>query len=313
VITNTDLKWWLNLEAELDWQYATTYASAAPHEYVVAGKTPGLSGDDVARAAHVIRTYGEPMKFYNDTRIYLATPMGWKHWDMQGATIEDNRVALINRGRVEHVYGIQNMPRTASDREADYDGLATTWDRLHGMTEHEQRATAVLIQEVFGEKLWRTLDIGCGTGVPLDLGLAEPVRYVGIDPSRAMLNALVMKHPVIAGVHPMTYAEAERRRLLCGTRYDTVLALGGSASHLTPEEIQQLRARGKRDILLMHYMPQASAEAPGLDRQQAEASLHAATTLATSQTRVGRFIASTLAAGPALGQSSRTGGSVGWS
>jgi len=39
VILNSDLKWWLNLEPELDWQYATTYAEGAPHEYVVAGKT----------------------------------------------------------------------------------------------------------------------------------------------------------------------------------------------------------------------------------------------------------------------------------
>ncbi|MGI8393457.1 hypothetical protein [Leucobacter sp. W1038] len=39
MILNSDLKWWLNLEPEPDWQYATTYAEGAPHEYVVAGKT----------------------------------------------------------------------------------------------------------------------------------------------------------------------------------------------------------------------------------------------------------------------------------
>ena len=294
VITKTDLSWWLNLEAELDWQFATTYAAGAPHEYVVAGKTPGLSDDDVARAAHVIRTYGEPMKFYKDTRIYLVTPMGWKHWDMQGSTIDDDTVTLINRGRVEHVYGIQNMPRTTSEITSGYDGLATRWDRAHGMTESEKQATASLVHATFGEKMWRTLDVGCGTGLPLDLGLVEPVRYVGIDPSNAMLNALVMKHPVLAGVHPMTYAETERRRVLCGSRYDTVLVLGGSASHLAPEEIEQLRSRAKRDVLLMHYAPDTSQKDVDLDSHLAGDSLHAATASATSQIRIGRYIASIL-------------------
>ncbi len=41
MITKNDLNWWLSLEPELDWQFATTYASGAPHEYVVAGRTPG--------------------------------------------------------------------------------------------------------------------------------------------------------------------------------------------------------------------------------------------------------------------------------
>lgn len=292
MITKNDLRWWLGLEAELDWQFATTYAASAPHEYVVAGRTPGLTADDVARAAHVIRTYGEPMKFYKDTRIYLVTPSGWKHWDMQGPTIDDSRVTLINRGRVEHFYGVQNMPRTASDVQSDYDGLATTWDRQHGMTADERSATAQLVGSVFGSKLGRTLDIGCGTGLPLDLGLVDPVHYVGVDPSTAMLNALVMKHPIIAGVHPMTYAEAERRRVLCGTVFDTVLAVGGSASYLAPSEIEMLRARAKGDALLMHFNPDASQTASGLDLSRAEESLQAATASASSQSQIGRYIVS---------------------
>ena len=242
----------------------------------------------------MIRTYGELMKFYKETRIYLVTPMGWKHWDIQGGVINDDSVTLINRGRVEHVYGIQNMPHTASELQSDYDGLATTWDLRHSMDEEEKHATVSIIRATFGDKLWRTLDIGCGTGLPLDLELAEPVRYVGIDPSTAMLNALVMKYPNLAGIHPMTYVEAERRRVLCGTRYDTVLALGGSASYLAPDEIEQLRSRAKRDVLLMHYTPEASQTAPGLDRRQAEDSLQATTAASTSQTRIGRYIASIL-------------------
>ncbi|TXK03373.1 hypothetical protein FVP60_10805 [Microbacterium mitrae] len=294
MITKTDLTWWLELERELDWQFATTYAEGAPHEYVVGGKTPGLSEEDVARAAHVIRTYGEPMKFLKSTRIYLVTPMGWKHWDMQGGTIEDESVTLINRGRVEHVYGVQNMPRTKSPCGTAYDGLATTWDRHHGMTVEEQQSAVDLIRSTFGDRLGRTLDVGCGTGLPVDLGLVEPVRYVGIDPSTAMLNALVMKHPAIAGVHPMTYSEAEQKHVLCGTIYDSVLAIGGSASHLAADTINSLRARSKRDALLMHFAAEAVPSTAGIDATVAAESLAMASSLAVRQVRIGRFIASVI-------------------
>jgi SAM-dependent methyltransferase len=295
MITKSDLNWWFELEPQLDWQFATTYAVGAPHEYVVAGKTPGLTQEDTARAAHVIRTFGTPMKFYGQTRIYLVTPANWKHWDMQAGTINDDTVTLINRGRVEHVYGVQNMPLTDSGRLTEHDALATTWDRDHGMTTDEQDATASLIRSTFSDRLGRTLDVGCGTGVTLDLGVVEGIRYVGIDPSTAMLNALVAKHPVLAGVHPMTYGEAESNRVLSGTLFDTVLSLGGSASFLSPAEIELMRDRAKRTVLLMHFAPEHVQSAIELDPDLALDSLRAATRLAKSQTRIGRFVASVLA------------------
>lgn len=293
LITKADLNWWFDLEPELDWQFATTYADGAPHEYVAEGRVAQLDHADFVRAAHVIRTFGEPMKFYKWTRIYLVTPMGWKHWTMAddlGAT------TLVNRGRVEHVYGVQNQPCTASGIVSAYDSYASTWDAEHGMTDEERAATVELTRATFGEKLWRTLDVGCGTGVPLDLGLAEPVRYVSIDPSTAMLNTLVAKYPDLAGIHPMTYVEAERRRVLCGTVFDTVLALGGSASYLAPEEIEQLRARAKRAVVLMHYAPDQNPITCDLNAERARSSFDATTHLAASQTTIGRFVASVIPA-----------------
>ena len=46
------------------------------------------------------------------------------------------------------------------------------------------------------------LDIGCGTGRVLDLGLVAPERYAGVDSSQAMLNLLLRKHPKAAAVYP---------------------------------------------------------------------------------------------------------------
>lgn len=290
-VTKTDLDWWLELEPQLDWQFATTYAEGAPHEYVVLDRTEGISKADYVRAAHVIRTFGEPMKFYKSTRLYLPTPMGFKHWTMD---LDLSETTLVNRCRAEHVYGPQNSPRTASGIHSQYDKFASTWDAAHGLTVEEQTATVSLIRETFGEKLWRTLDVGCGTGLPLDLGLAESVRYVGVDPSSAMLNCLVAKHPLLAGVHPMTFAQAIERRVLCGSTFETVLALGGAASYLAPNEIDEMIQRAKRSVLLMHYRDESDAVTTDVDAQLAAASLSHAISLAAQQVEIGRFVATVI-------------------
>lgn len=291
MITRSDLYWWLELEPVLDWQFAVTYAEGAPHEYVAAPRTQGLDENDYVRAAHVIQTFGEPMKFYRHTRIYLTTPMGWKHWTMAPDLGE---TTLVNRGRVEHVYGVQNVPRTRSDVVSPYDGYASTWRTRHGMSDAEQSQSAALIRGTFGDKLGRTLDVGCGTGWPIAAGLADPVRYVGVDPSTGMLNALVARHPSLAGVHPMTWATAVRTRVLCGTRFDTVLALGGSASYLVPSEIAELQMRALRGVLLMHFRPGERPVTDDLQATIAAESLAAATAAATAQMPVGRFVVSVL-------------------
>ncbi|WP_157486978.1 class I SAM-dependent methyltransferase [Leucobacter salsicius] len=291
MITKQDLHWWYEKEAELDWQFATTYAEGAPHEYVALGRTEGLTKEDFVRAAHVIRTFGEPQKFYKTTRIYLTTPMGWRHWTMDSSLEE---VGLVNRGAAHHVYGAQNAPITSTGLESGYDALATTWDKQWGMTTAEKASTSELIRAVFGDNLWRTLDVGCGTGFPLDAGLVESVRYVGIDSSTAMLNCLVAKHPLLAGVHPMTFEQATVSKVLCGTRFDTVLALGGSASYLSPADTQELRDRSKRNVLLMHYRPGANSPTQDLDMPLATQSFRTATEFAKSQYEIGQFIVSVL-------------------
>ena len=297
MITKTDLTWWLELEPELDWQFATTYATSAPHEYVIADRTPGVTQRDLARAAHVIRTFGRPLKFFKETRIYLETPSGWKHWDMQGPHIIDEKVSLINRGRSAHQYGVQNAPDTASGIDSAYDRVATRWAREHGPTAQERAATARLIRQVFGERLGRTLDVGCGTGLPLDFELTPPAHYVGVDPSTGMLNALVAKHPHTAGLHPVTWRQAVQRRVLGGTRFDTVLALGGAASYLNQNDIIALHSRAKRSMLLVHYLIGEAPVTGDLDPDAAWESLQFASGLPGAEhTFSGRFVATSVPA-----------------
>lgn len=250
-ITRDDLEWWLERIHELDWVFAVTYAEGAPHEYVTADRSPDFTPEDCVRAARVIRTFGQPAKFYATTRIYLEDGRGWKYWDMAGADVTVS--GIINRGRVEHVYGVQNAPRTASGIASAYDAVATDWDRSLGATADERAELTELIGSLGRFTKRRVLDIGCGTGLALDLGITESVRYVGVDPSQGMLNALVMKYPHLAGVHAMTLGQALEQRVLGGTKFDLVLALGGVGSYLSEAELEGLMRHAAGPVVLSVY------------------------------------------------------------
>lgn len=87
----------------------------------------------------------------------------------------------------------------------------------------------------------------------------------------------------------MTWSNAQEKRVLCGTRFDSVLALGGSASYLSPSQLRQLTARGKRGAVVMHYADGERPITDDLDAELVGASLSAATQLASRQITVGRF------------------------
>lgn len=103
------LKWWLELAPTLEWTWAKTYADSAPHWYVVHGRTEGLTMDDFIRAGRVIRTFGEPGKFYSSTNLYLYTEdRSLKFWAMWGDDPQDSDADLINLATTDRVYGPQD-------------------------------------------------------------------------------------------------------------------------------------------------------------------------------------------------------------
>src|SRR4051794_27437611 len=67
--TPDDLRWWWETAPTLRWTWAKTYADFAPHWYIAAGRTPGLTMEDFALAGRVIRTFGEPGKFWKRTNL----------------------------------------------------------------------------------------------------------------------------------------------------------------------------------------------------------------------------------------------------
>jgi hypothetical protein len=205
-ITRSDLDWWLHFAATHEWTFAKTYAETAPHDYLVEGRTAGVDHGDMVRAARVIHTFGTPGKYYSLTKIYLVSPDGQYRWWTEDSHFTDT--TLVNRATTRRFYGIQNAFSTASGMESPYDEIATAWDADHPIASGESDHVKLLLSETRGKYPPHVLDIGCGTGRVLDLGLVAPELYAGVDCSQAMLNLLVRKHPKVAAVYPVDVREA---------------------------------------------------------------------------------------------------------
>jgi SAM-dependent methyltransferase len=105
----------------------------------------------------------------------------------------------------------------------------------------------------FGAYAPRTLDVGCGTGLLLDLGVTAPGMFTGIDPSQGMLNELIRKHPRVKDIQP---ALAEDVIDQYGRRsYELVVSLFGSASHLTGPTILRMAEITSSLMVIMTYIP----------------------------------------------------------
>lgn len=217
--TPEDLRWWLALAPTLRWTFAKTYAASAPHSYVVAGRTSGLTGADFVRAGRVIRTFGQPGKFYSYTNVYLTSADGRLKWWTMDADVADTD--LINQASTDRVYGHQDAPATATGTFTACDAIACDYDRTRDASRDEWVRLHVVHH--FGEHRPTTLDVGCGTGALLDLGVTDPGRYTGVDSSQAMLNVLVLKHPGVARLVPARFEDVPAGAL--APAYELVVAM----------------------------------------------------------------------------------------
>jgi hypothetical protein len=246
-MTEDDLNWWLTLAGQLEWTFARTYAETAPHSYVVHPRAAGMAEGDYVRAAHVIHTFGLPAKFYSMTNIYLTSPDGrLKWWTMNQDLDETN---LINQATTERLYGVQNAPATYSGIRTPYDGVATRYDAEHLLTADEARTLRELVAPFRSDYPTSVLDVGCGTGRILDLGLTAPDRYAGVDPSQPMLNMLVRKYPNIAALYPVTIEQLLAEKRFTPGQFEIVSAYG-SADELAPGTVSALATIASRALVL---------------------------------------------------------------
>lgn len=248
MITRDDLNWWLETAAHQEWIWAKTYADTAPHSYIVEGRSLSLKHDDYVRAGRVIHTFGLPAKFYGMTSIYLTSPDGRLKWWTMDADVRDT--GLINQATTERLYGVQNAPATESGIETPYDAVASSYDERHSTSDALATALRDAVASLAHKYPPALLDVGCGTGRLLDLGITKPDRYAGVDPSTPMLNQLVRKHPGVGALYPMRIEDALTRSLFTPGQFEVVTVVGERSEELPGVTIRALESIASRGVIV---------------------------------------------------------------
>ncbi|MFW7414116.1 methyltransferase domain-containing protein [Demequina sp. SO4-18] len=196
------------------------------------------------RAARVIHTCGQPGKYYGITNIYLEDrDAGVKWWTMD-SDVSDT--ALINRATNTRLYGVQTAPTTASGIETRYDSIATSFDVSNATSETLANRLRRAVRDHTGPYPPHVLDLACGTGRVLDLELAMPERYAGVDASAPMLNQLVRKHPSVARLYPMRVEEALANGHFTERQFDVVTLIVGDDDAFSSEVAASARKIANR-------------------------------------------------------------------
>ena len=248
MITRDDLDWWHKTTARLQWIWAKTYAETAPHHYVVEGRNADINRDGFVRAGRVIQTFGRPAKFYGMTNLYLHSPDGrLKWWTMD---VDPAGTTLINQATTDRTYGVQNAPSTESGVVSHYDAVAAEYDAMRPDAPGFTNVVRSAVAELAGDYEPSILDIGCGTGRVLDLGLTSPERYAGVDPSTPMLNRLVRKHPGVGAVYPMTIERAHERSLCTPGQFEIVTLLLDTADEIEAGAVTWARSVASRGVIM---------------------------------------------------------------
>lgn len=129
-----------------------------------------------------------------------------------------------------------------------YDRIADQYDEHYTapVNLQENAELAVMIGRLVTSET-RVLDIGCGTGLVLDLVDIPPENYVGIDPSHEMLAKLREKHPEHTAIES-TYEDYEP-----DTKFDVALAI--FSGHYLDDEAKAHLAERADKYLYMFAKP----------------------------------------------------------
>lgn len=209
------------------------FAKTMPHDphYYTLRRT--WKADEFERVVQLIRDHGYHERYGG--RWYTAMNVnGFKFWTM-GAPAAST--ILINR--------------KPADAPTAYDLVADWYDSNY--QDQVSKAENAAVAEMLGSMESETvLDIGCGTGLLLELAAAGSA-YLGIDPSARMLEQLRAKH----GPVPVIQCRLEEF-VNPLPAFDAVVGLFGSPSHVRPEYLVEavtklLRPGGR--FFLMFYRP----------------------------------------------------------
>lgn len=147
--------------------------------------------------------------------------------------------------------------------EVAYDALAEGYDSL--FTSAVDAAENEALSRLLKDKVQgAVLDIGCGTGLLLDLLNIDTTHYLGVDISHGMIDVARRKHPH----HQFRHADAEDLSELPDESFDVAVSLFSCLSY-TPKprsvisECHRVLRPGGR-VILMVYGPKRAERHHGV-------------------------------------------------
>jgi len=147
------------------------------------------------------------------TYLYLN---GYRYWTMgHGAQIS----TIINRNKPNY--------------NSEYDQLAGGYDAKYA-TKADLAENSQLVK--LYPPVGRVLDIGCGTGMAVEWGRVKPEDYVGIDPSMAMLQVFMTKHPEFA-----MSLRCSKFEHYYDEGFDTIIAYFAAANYIPNEHLDRIQ------------------------------------------------------------------------
>lgn len=224
-----------------------------PHYYTLRRKW--ANDDDFVWVVEQIRLQGYKQKYGGswytvlDLNGHFYWTMGWPILTLDTPGLELRGTILINRK-----VGTGRGP-------SPYDAIVPVYDSI--FQNEASLAQKAYVSGIVGDLTdLEVLDVGCGTGLALDYA-ERAASYTGIDPAQAKLDRFLLRHPSVR-----TLCTALRSFVPLAPngeirRYDTVLALFGTASYLNDDELERiptLLRPGGRAVTMFYdvdYVPQA--------------------------------------------------------
>lgn len=213
-----------NLLTNRPYTFAKTLANN-PHHYTV--RKNWENDEDFVFVVEQMRKYGWVGTFANVEYTYFDCN-GYTYWTMGAPINLDGKphTIIINRKRKHQI----------AEHKSEYDTIATEYETLFQEDSyHEQdlRMNNLVSVDLTGK---RVLDIGCGTGLWLDLNpTVKPEQYMGIDPALQMLRIFTKKHPEFR----KSLMHEAFESFYFG-QFDHIISIYGGVSYIKPYAIERI-------------------------------------------------------------------------
>jgi hypothetical protein len=273
-----ELEWFMANAPTWGWHWAKTFAKGAHHSYVMKGKH--LDAETYERAVRVVMALGQPANFHRRVNLELhlhnlempyGAPgeeqvlRGFKFWPM---TNEMSISQAFNVAPVHLSYGAQTAVASRDELtrpdQWDFPAADLDWYLNNPEVRTLERWKGALHKALgipSGNFVNSAIELGPSTGFAKDLGLiADNAEYRLVQGSQGLMNQAIFKHDV-RDIRPMDVNEyLDPWHWEAGDTANTVLALFGAASYLSPGAVEQAFVRARSRLVLMHHLPDTGTQ-----------------------------------------------------